>query len=93
MARRRRRRRGGALTEYAILIGLLALALVGAVRLFAGGLSGAFGAVAGVIDEDVTGRLRAAPGPGTAPPGGRRGKAGVDVDPDPAEELPGAAGP
>lgn len=46
------------MTEYAILVGLVAILLIAAVRRFAGAVSGAFEAAAARVESDVGDAIR-----------------------------------
>lgn len=54
MLKLRRRRRGQGMTEYIIIVGLIAILLIGAVTQFKNTLSGAFTAAGGSITTNVT---------------------------------------
>ena len=52
--RYKKNRRGQGMTEYIIIVGLIAIALITAVTNFKGALDGAFGAATTKIQQDVT---------------------------------------
>jgi len=54
LARRRlRRRRGQGMTEYIIIVGLIAILLITAVTKFKNALAGAFGAASDKVNSDI----------------------------------------
>jgi Flp pilus assembly pilin Flp len=53
----RRRRQGQGMTEYIIIVGLIAILLVGAVTKFKDALGNAFGAATTKIDNDITAKI------------------------------------
>jgi Flp pilus assembly pilin Flp len=61
---RRRRRQGQGMTEYIIIVGLIAILLVTAVTKFKDALAGAFGAAEGKIKTNITDEINKAGGPG-----------------------------
>ena len=60
------RRRGQGMTEYIIIVGLIAIVLIGAVNTFSGTLSNAFDQAGNKITTDVVGKFNGGGG-GTAP--------------------------
>ncbi len=54
---RRGRRQGQGMTEYIIIVGLIAILLVGAVTKFKDALGNAFGAATTKIDSDITAKI------------------------------------
>jgi Flp pilus assembly pilin Flp len=81
---KKKNRRAQGMTEYIIIVGLIAIVLITAVNKFKGALGGAFDAASGKITSDVTGGINgagtaaaatagpqpAAPAAPVAPPGG-----------------------
>ena len=55
-----RRRRAQGMTEYIIIVGLIALLLIGAVTQFEDSLTGAFTAAEEKVTEDVTNQINGA---------------------------------
>jgi Flp pilus assembly pilin Flp len=62
---RRRRRLGQGMTEYIVLVGLIAIMLIGAVGKFKGALEKAFGAATKQIDDSVTAPMNPASSSGS----------------------------
>jgi Flp pilus assembly pilin Flp len=59
-----RRRRGQGMTEYIIIVGLIAIVLIGAVSSFGGKLNETFKGATTAIDNNVTKKVTAAAGAG-----------------------------
>jgi Flp pilus assembly pilin Flp len=51
------RRRGQGMTEYIIIVGLIAILLIGAVTRFRDALGGAFDAATGKVTNDITNQI------------------------------------
>lgn len=79
MKRKIERRRGQGMTEYIIIVGLLAILLVGAVGKFKDALENSYNKAAGVVERDVAGRIDE--GPGAAPAAATTAAAGA-TDPN-----------
>jgi len=58
LGRRLRRRRGQGMTEYIIIVGLIAILLIGAVTTFKNSLEEAYEAAKTKVDEDVTQQIQ-----------------------------------
>lgn len=67
--RRNAKQAGQGMTEYIIIVGLIAIFLITAVKSFGGALEGTFGAATEKIDKEVTAAINGA-GSGSAPGGG-----------------------
>jgi Flp pilus assembly pilin Flp len=57
MLKLRRRRRGQGMTEYIIIVGLIAILLITAVNTFRGTLSDAFGEAGNSITQEITNKM------------------------------------
>lgn len=57
MLKLRRRRRGQGMTEYIIIVGLIAILLITAVNTFRGTLSGAFQEAGNSITSEITNKM------------------------------------
>lgn len=55
--RTQRRRRGQGMTEYIVLVGLIAILLIAAVTQFKNALGNAFNTSANHIDQDITNKI------------------------------------
>ena len=60
--RNKKNRRGQGMTEYIIIVGLIAIALITAVTNFKGALDGAFGAATNEVNTKVTGAINGGQG-------------------------------
>lgn len=57
-AARTNRRRGQGMTEYIVIVGLIAILLITAVTAFKASLEGSFNAAKGKIDNDITSQIQ-----------------------------------
>ena len=62
--RKNRKQSGQGMTEYIIIVGLIAIFLITAVKAFGTTLSGTFGAASSKIETEVTGAINGANGTG-----------------------------